>query len=393
MERSSVRIAFVDARYHSFYGAQRSLFSLVTNLSKWIHPIVLLPGEGILAEKYRNAGVEVHVLPLHGKANLFGGVIPRLSRVEQLEVGLTLIRYNLKIARWLKTADVDILYANDLRALSYVGVAAKLLRKPVLWYVRADGLRPSLARIGASLATKVILIANGLKRDFPTDVVTKHEKKFITLYTGFDIREDSGRLAPFLREELNIPKQTPLIGIVGSITWRKGHDLLIQAMARLALDAHLVVIGDSPVGHEGYKQQLDRMIEQAGLSTRVHWLGYRESATSLYPNLDVLVLPSRSEGLPRVVIEGLFAGLPVVATDVGGVSEIIVSDYLGRVVPRDDVDSLAHALTEVLRDRSLHSGEIRERRKQYVRERFPLQAYVDGFEAIVDSLMGSVGSK
>src|SRR5690606_32353117 len=130
-----MRIAFFDARYHTFYGAQRSLFTLVTNLNlDRMKPIMLLPGEGVVANEYRKAGIEVCVLPLRGDASEFGGKIPRLPLYKKIGVGLSLLRYNVKVARWIVQNRIDVIYVNDLRAFSYVGLAARLLSKPLLWY-------------------------------------------------------------------------------------------------------------------------------------------------------------------------------------------------------------------------------------------------------------------
>lgn len=389
LERSERRIAFVEARYQSFYGAQRSLYTLVTNLSTQFEPVVLLPGDGVVANKYRDAGVDVHIIPLGGNANLFGGEVFRLSLWKRLGVVVDLLKYNLRVARWLEDYDIDVVYANDFRALIYAGIAAKLVKKPVLWYVRADGLSPLEACMGVRLATRIILIANGVKRAFPPRDLRRYARKFCVLYTGFELDNNFGCTESEVCAKLDVPARVPVIGIVGSICHRKGHDLLVHALAHLKsrkIDAHLLVVGGSPVGHEHYRRHLEDLIDSHDLSSQVHWLGYQENVMPLYRLMDVLVLPSRSEGLPRTLIEGLFAGVPVVATDVGGVSEIVAMDYLGQVVPPDDVTSLAEALAQVLTDNRMRSEEVRELRTQYVRERFGLNHYVRGFEAIVKTL-------
>lgn len=140
-------------------------------------------------------------------------------------------------------------------------------------------------------------------------------------------------------------------------------------------------------GHEDVRGELDKRISALGLESNVHWLGYQGDVRPFYAMMDVVVLPSRSEGLPRVLIEGLSAGLPVVATDVGGVSDIVTGNHLGRMVQPNDPVSLARAIAEVLDDPRRNDAEIVKQRIEYVNEKFSLDAYVSGFESIVTELM------
>src|SRR5690606_23926613 len=109
------------SRYHSLYGAQKSLLTLVANLSERIEPIVLLPGEGVLADAFREAGVEVEIIPLRGKAGSFGGEVFRVTRLQKVGVAAEILAYNWRVARWLRERRIDLVYANDLRALMCVG--------------------------------------------------------------------------------------------------------------------------------------------------------------------------------------------------------------------------------------------------------------------------------
>lgn len=387
------RVVFLDPRYHAFYGAQRSLFTLVTNLPREkFAPVVLLPGEGIVATEYRRAGIEVAVIPLAGLANQFGGIIPRLPLYGKVAVGLSLLIYNLKVAYWLLRKKIDAVYANDLRAVMYVGLAAKLLGKPLLWYVRGIGQPSLLSSLGLRLADKVILIADGVRGTFSEQDYERHLHKFVKLYTGFDVNtfalgmQDKNQL----RNHHGIPVNALVLGLVGSITRNKGHEQLIRALGLLGewgINTHVLFIGDSPVGHEDYRKLLEGLMEELQLTANVHWIGYQDRVAEYYQALDVLVLPSRSEGLPRVVVEALAAGLPVVASDVGGVKEILTSEQLGRVVPPDNVEALAKALKNVLQNREMYSEQYRALRQEYVQKQFSIEAYVRGFEKIVKSVI------
>lgn len=387
-----VRIAFVDAYYDTFYGAQRSMFTLVTNLPRdRFEPIVLLPGDGVHAEEYRKAGVKVQVLPLRGDANRFGGVVPNLSIWKKMSVGIELLRYNLVAARWIRENRIDVVYTNNIRSLMYVGLASRAIGKPLLLYIRGDGKPSLLSRLAIRLANRVILIANGVSVVFTANDLQKYRSKLTTLYTGFDVAKLIGteRARESVRDRHGIAPTDLVIGIVGSITRRKGHDLLLRALASLETsmkNLHLMVVGGEADGHEDYRIFLDELIEQLRLTSPVHWVGYRDDVAEYYQAMDILVLPSRSEGLPRVVVEGLASGLPVVASDVGGVREILISDDLGRVVPLEDVGALAQAISSILTSPDSISRSARVLRREYVADRFTIEAYARGFTTIIDSL-------
>lgn len=392
LDSRRTRIAFVDARPHSFYGAQRSLFTLVTNLpERDVEPLVLLPSDGVLADHYRRVGVNVHVLPLNEKVNRFGGEIPEMSLAGKLGVTKALLEYNWRVSRWLKKRRIDIVYANDLRALLYVGLAGRLTRRPVLWYVRADGQPSILSHLGLRLADRVILIADGVRSLFTARDNARFQGKFVVLHTGFALDDGlvDANVGRRIRDIYGIPRDAIVIGIVASVTQRKGHDLLIAAIDKLQNyrnDIHLMIVGDVAVGHENYRAKLAGMIDRFGLQENVHWVGYQEKVSDYYNAMDLVALPSRSEGLPRTIIEALGMGLPVVATDVGGVREILTSEILGRVVPPEDVESLARAIKSVINTPDFRTKDHQLWRQNYVKERFSIDAYVQGFMSIINAV-------
>lgn len=390
MAPAKTKIAFVEARYHSFYGAQRSMYTLVTHLPRdVIASVVLVPGEGIVAERFREAGIDVEVLPLSGKANSFGGEVLRLSLWARAAVAAEIARYNLRVAKWLRRERIQMVYVNDLRALLYVGIAAKTAGLPLLWYVRSDGKPSILSNVGLRLADRVILIAEGVRGIFGDAAYDAYRDKFTTLYTGFPFREDNSDRSKRqeIRSRFGFPPDAKVIGIVASVTRRKGHDVLIEAVAKLRAmqeDVRLIIVGDIPPGYEDYGHQLRMRVEELGLSPYVRWAEYQRDVGAFYSAMDVLALPSRGEGLPRTVVEALGMGLPVVATDVGGVKEILTTEVLGRVVPVDDIDALAAALKEVVtRPEMVTEGAV-SWRQEYVKAKFSLVAYINGFLSIVE---------
>lgn len=384
-----LRMVCVDARPNSFYGAQRSLCTLVANLDACrIRPIVLTTADGDLARGFRSAGADVRILPAGSVLNVFGGGVFRYPFRHKLLLGAALARFWARFLVFLVRERIDLVYANDLRSLLLAGPVARLLRRPVIWYVRETHRVGRLQAVGARLADRIILIADDVIAAFTAEERSRFARKFVTVRTGFDL--PASRFDPDLRArrraELGIPQDAPVIGLVGSIHPRKGHDVLVEA-APAILEAHpdvrFLVVGAAPAEQADFERQLRSRAEELGVASAFVWAGYASDASSSYAAMDVLVLPSRMEGLPRVVIEGLGFGLPVVATDVGGTREILVEPWLGILLSELSPGALSSALVGVLR---WGSGDAM-RRAEFVERHFSVASYVGCFTRVAESLL------
>lgn len=152
--------------------------------------------------------------------------------------------------------------------------------------------------------------------------------------------------APADRSELGAPDGTPVVLAVGRLVEQKHHALAIRALTELP-DAVLAIAGDGPL-----RPELEREAAQAGVAERVRLLGVRSDARALMGAADVVVLPSRWEGLPLSALEALASGTPLVATDVRGLRELLTNEENALLVP-EDPRALADALGRVLDDPSL----------------------------------------
>ncbi|MFB3880117.1 MAG: glycosyltransferase family 4 protein [Armatimonadota bacterium] len=154
---------------------------------------------------------------------------------------------------------------------------------------------------------------------------------------------------PDLRAELGLPPRCPLVISVGRLSAEKGHRYLVEA-ARAVIarhtEAHFVVVGD---GRE--RPSLEQRAKRLGLNGQVAFAGFRPQARQLIAQADVLALPSLTEGLPNVVLEAFAAGVPVVATAVGGVPELVRDGENGWLVSSGDAAGLGAALNAALSDR------------------------------------------
>lgn len=178
--------------------------------------------------------------------------------------------------------------------------------------------------------------------------------------------------------------QDRLVGLVARLERSKGGDLFLRAAAQvgaLVPAARFVVVGDGP-----QRGELERLAAQLGMADRVEFLGYRSDARRLIGSLDVLVVPSRTDGTPLVVLEAMAAGVPVVAAAVGGIPDQIRHDVDGLLVPPGDPAAVAGALAELLTDaeRALRLAAAGRRRAA----EFTHDAMVLTLETIYRSALG-----
>jgi len=188
-----------------------------------------------------------------------------------------------------------------------------------------------------------------------------------------------------LRAELGLPDGAMVLLTIGRLSQEKGHADLLRAMARLRQDpsasnVHLLIVGSGPE-----KDALVALRTQLGLDEVVQFCGQKDDVRPYYGIADVFVLPSHSEGSPNVLLEALAAELPIVATAVGGVPELLTHEVNALLVPMQDVAQLAGAMRRLLDDPALRQ-QLSENGKQEVARHDPrsyFQSILGIFEQVV----------
>ena len=238
----------------------------------------------------------------------------------------------------------------------------------------SDGVRITHERIGVP-ADRLVTVPNGIVPRGP----------------------GLGRAAA--RAALGLRPHQPVVMNVGRLVVQKGQRYLVAAMPALAArfpDLAVVVLGGGYLAGELHRQAAD-----LGVADLLHLPGHRADARMLLDAADVFVLPSRQEGMPLAALEAMDAGLPVVATDVIGTAEVVVSGVTGTLVPPGDPPALARAVAELLGDADLRRRYAQAGRRRYV-ERFTarrmaedtLRVYADVLAGVASTpaVVGSQGS-
>lgn len=208
--------------------------------------------------------------------------------------------------------------------------ALTIHRNVVVWAVSrgvADSIRPW---VRARSGPRVEVMLHGIAPE--------------SIARGGDARHEA-------RRRLGLPEDHCVIGTVGNLAPKKDHEMMLRAFReflRLYPDAHLVIVGTGP-----RETQLRGYAESLGLSGHVLFTGMREDVPELLAGFDLFAMSSQHEGLSIALVEALAAGLPVVATRVGGIPELITHEEHGLLVPAHDHRGLADALHRVARDATL----------------------------------------
>jgi len=185
-------------------------------------------------------------------------------------------------------------------------------------------------------------------------------------------------------------RERPLVGVVARLQPEKGVANFLEAAARVSPlfpEAHFVIAGGGPL-----RQELVDLAEDLGLKSRVHFLGFRSDASALIESMDVLVIPSLTEGSPLVTLEAMAAGVPVVASAVGGIPDQIRHDKEGLLVPPGDTEALGEALLDLLRDpdRARRLGEAGRNRAA---SQFNHETMVHRIEDVYHTVLGQPAAR
>jgi len=270
--------------------------------------------------------------------------------------------------RLLARERVSLVHAHGSRGALYAGLAGRWLGVPLVWHVRVDDRDPWLDPVLTRLASAIVVNSAATAARLSARAVTAG--KLTIVPNGVDLARFSPKPPdPALRATLGLDPTLPVVGFFGRLERRKGVDVLLDAAARVhtKLPVTFLLVGDGPMA-----APLATRTTAAGIPARL--VGWRGDVPDLMRLCAVVVLPSRQEAFGRVLIEAMAAGVPVVATAVGGIPEVCVDGVTALLVPPEDPDALAVAIALTLTDQAATAARV-EAAAADVRARFDLAAH------------------
>jgi sugar transferase (PEP-CTERM/EpsH1 system associated) len=356
-------------------GLEKVVLSLVKNLAgeRYRSSVVCLGYGGELLQQVTDSATTVHVLEKQPGFDL--GLLWRLSKL-------------------LRRTHTDVVHCHNMGPLIYGALAAKIARCSGVVYT-AHGMKTSAE------AKPVLFDRMGLIDDFVTvsedarriaiDVAGAKRDRVETVINGVDVDALAGAAAASTtvraqrRAQIGVPDDAVVFGIVARLSAAKDHANLFLAFASVAAGydkARLVLVGDGEL-----RDDLTARAGDLGLSDRIVFLGSRHDVPELLGALDVFVLSSYTEGLAVTLLEAMAAGLPVVATDVGGNGEVVENGQTGLIVPPRDPDALSRAMRWMI-EHGDEAGGMGKRGRWRVEERFSIGAMVRSYCERYDRISG-----
>lgn len=351
------RILFLDHTAR-LSGGELALARLVEALShapgdRGADVTVLCFEDGPLARRLRSLGVETSVLALASAARDLDRTRVRAGAIPLGVVAATVV-HTLRLGRWIRRRRPDVVVANSLKAGVVGGVAARLAGVPFVWHLR-DRVAGDYLPVPAARALRwwIPRISSGIVANSRTTLRTLAPARTPAVVVPDPYRPPAPRARePRSRDDVL------RVGMVGRIAPWKGQHVFLDAFARAFPDEnHRAVVAGAPLfGEEEYEESLRARVRELGIADRVDFVGFVDDVPALLADLDVLVHASvLPEPHGQVVVEGMAAGLAVIAADAGGPSEIITTGIDGVLVAPGDAGALAATLRRVGADPDLRA--------------------------------------
>ena len=348
---SGLKIVYIITKASPIGGAQIHVRDLAAALAAQGHaPTVITSGSGTFIDDLRALGIPVLVLrhltaPIHPLDDLRA-----LGEIHSALVGLK----------------PDLIAAHSSKAGILARLAARRLDVPVVFTVHGWAFTPGVPPLEAALYRRVermvgplasrIITVSEYDRRLGLEARIAPSDRLVTVHNGIP------DVPPALRAD---PERSPVrLVMVARYGAQKDHPTLLRALASLRDHRwELDLIGDGPLMGE-----TEALARDLGLDGRVHFLGQRNDVDQRLAAAQVALLISNWEGFPLSILEAMRAGLPVVASDVGGVAESVRDGESGYLVPRGDVTQLSNRLERLLSDPGLRGSLGASGRERFVRD-------------------------
>jgi glycosyltransferase involved in cell wall biosynthesis len=366
-------------------GSEVSLIELMEGLDPNLYkPILLCPGPGLFPQMCLDKGIRVEYLP---GIPILGGHPPDFARV--------LIPNTIAISRIIKSLDIQLVHSNGWRVAYYSGLAAHLSHIPAVTHIRdyhnsfRSGIKYwLLGRVSDCLIAVSHAVQESIFLSVPALV-----PKIRTIYDGSPAPKIfSPDQILSLRSEFGMADHFPLIAVVGAFSPLKGQAVILRSMPQI-LDnypnARLLLVGESfSKNQEYYRDELIAFTHNFGMEDHVVFTGFRNDVQLIMASVDVLVHPpTLPDAFPHVLLEGGIQKALIVASNIGGISEIVQDGISGCLVPPSQSEGFARAINNLL-DRPDISQKMREAIYLRVTQEFSMTRHVSEMQSLYSELIG-----
>jgi len=325
-------------------GGERQLYFLVTELQKrGIQNLLICNSDSEIEDRLRHTGIPFHHLSMKNPLN--PDTASKLRKlIESLECDIVHLHtptvHTLTVLAGISGLDIPMV----LHRRTFFPIKNNPLTK---FKYRYRGIR------------RIICISAAIK--YYVDRALKKPQKSSIIHDGIDISDESyignDESKQLILDELNLPQDVKIVGNISAISIEKDYEVFVRVAEEVGHsmpEVHFLIIG------KGDQEIIIRnLVEQKSLGERVHFLGFRDDLDKILPGLDLLLMPSKREGLGTAILDAFLAKVPVVSTNVGGIPELVMHEKTGLASDPEDFESLLKNVMRILWDPDLASHLIK----------------------------------
>jgi glycosyltransferase involved in cell wall biosynthesis len=296
-----------------------------------------------------------------------------------------------QLSRLIRTYEIDIIHGHAARDYLVCAIAQRLAARGQLVLTRhhylpikANPVYRRLFRTAGRVIAVSEFVRSSLLQRFKLP-----EDQIVTIPNW--LKPEAYKVLPDRQQaRARLGLHRPLVvGMIGEITPAKGQEEFIRAAAALAHqrdDVEFLIVGDEHNERRSFTQRLQQIAREADLADRVNFVSRVDDVRWAFAALDVFVLPSWNEAFSIVLIQAMAAGVPVIASQIGGPAEIVTDGVTGLLAPPRQVDALAEKIQQLLDDKDLRARLVTAAR-QHVEHRFEREKVIDQIETLYRSLV------
>lgn len=302
-----------------------------------------------------------------------------------------------KLVRLLRKEKIDILHTHLVWASMLGQIAAKIARVPISVMTRhysnythlyGNRFAKLTDRLSALLADSIVAVSAAVAKVL-VNLDNINPDKIEVIHNGLDLSKFLiGKTVSNIRKEFSIEEGAKIIAAISNLHFYKGHKYLLESVKiviRTHPEAKFLIVGDGIL-----EEELRRLAYNLGVENNVIFAGYRMDVPSILSQIDIFVHPTLIEGFGISIIEAMAMQRPVVATNVGGIPEIVRDRVNGVLVPSKNPQFLAKAIIELL-ERPGYAEELGQVARRMVEERFAVDTMVKGYEQLYQKLQTDKG--
>lgn len=322
----------------------------------------LCVSESSLTSQLRNIGCSVHITPITEDPDW-----------QSIQLGMGIIHI----------ANIDVIHAHLPNAHTLAGILSQLTHIPALASIHSRYIGIRDLEVQKLMNTHLHVVAKTAYFYALNLGIAPAKLSFIANGVDTEIFHPTGK-TDYVHSKLNVPSHHPLIGYIGRLSPEKGPEVFINVanyVLKRIPDCHFVMVGEGPM-----RKKLENEITNLELNANIHLLGLQSDVPAIHSSLDLVVSTSYTEGMPLAIIEAMSSGLPIVATNVGGVIDIVEVGCTGFLNHVGDLDKMADNIITLILNEPMRISMGNAARNRVIKK-FNLNDSINETSQLLQSLL------